>query len=133
MLLPLNTGRMKWKKDGRVSRAIWRSAKPFIENNRAVLIHRPREIFTISPCWGKDRYVAVHCFCGAGFTGGDASGSGRFTFLDEPHKDAIVCQRCEDAAVSAGLPSSSEIVGRHVHLGGVKTFKNCCGGLDADD
>ena len=124
MQLPLSVA--KWKEDGRISRAVWRSSKPFVENRLAVLIHRPKEITSLAPSWRKGRYAAIHCFCGAGFTGGDASGAGKFTFLDEPPADAIVCARCEAAAVANGLPSSEQIAGRHVHIGGVKAVRHCC-------
>ncbi len=38
----------------------------------------------------------------------------------------ILCERCEDAAVKAGLPSADELSGRPVHKGGVVAVATCC-------
>lgn len=99
----------------------WTSCEPFVENAKAALIHRPRYVTThkIGPRWAA--HHAVHNWCGSVFTG-----TSKFTFLGEPPIGRIVCARCEDAAVAAGLPSSSEIAGRHVHTGGVVAVARCC-------
>lgn len=101
----------------------WASCLPFIENSRAVLIHRPRSVGTykIGPKWPA--HISINCWCGNTMTGGK-----KFTFLSAPADGAIVCARCEDNAVAAGLMPSSEIVGRHVHTGGVIAKRRCCGG-----
>ena len=52
--------------------------------------------------------------------GNSANGENKFTFLDVVPDGRVVCARCEAAAIEAGLPSSSEICGRHVCIGGVK-------------
>lgn len=99
----------------------WVTCRPFVENSRAVLIHRPREVTThkIGPKWNA--HIAVHAWCGTTMTG-----TKKFTFLDAPPAGRIVCARCEDAAVGAGLPSSTQLVGEHVHTGGVVAVSRCC-------
>ncbi len=104
-----------------VSSIPWIACEPFVENTKAVLIHRPRHVTThkLGPRWAA--HHAVHNWCDSVFTG-----TAKFTFLAEPPIGRIVCARCEDAAVAAGLPSSSEIAGRHVHTGGVVAVARCC-------
>jgi len=99
----------------------WRSSKPFVENRMAVLIHRPRKITTHKL---KDRkpHDAIQFHCGSTQVGKRS----KFTFLDDPPEGKIVCARCEELAVERGLPSSSELAGRHVCTGGVKAVKSCC-------
>lgn len=101
----------------------WTSSKPFVENKLAVLIHRPRHvtIHKISDRWPA--HLGLHCWCGNCMTG-----TTKFTFLDAPPEDSILCARCESAAVANGLPSASELVGRHVHVGGVVAVRHCCEG-----
>ena len=105
----------------------WTACEPFIENSMAVLIHRPRHVTThkIGPRWAA--HLGVHNWCGSVFTGTD-----KFTFLGEPPVGRIVCARCEDAAVVAGLPSSEAIAGRHVHTGGVVAVARCCAALEVE-
>lgn len=102
-------------------KAYWRSSKPFVENRMAVLIHRPYKVnsFKID---GRRPHIAITYHCGNTHCGGE----GKLTFLDAPPSGSIVCQRCEDYAIERGLPSSKEITGFHVCLGGVKAVKNCC-------
>jgi hypothetical protein len=99
----------------------WKSASPFIENRQAQLIHRPRTITThkIGSKWKS--HIAIGYYCGMHCTGTD-----KFTFLDATADDAILCARCEENAVKAGLPAASTLVGRHVHIGGVVAIKHCC-------
>lgn len=108
------------EKDLRGNKVPWVSCKPFVENSMAVLIHRPRRVTThkIGPKWAA--HIAVHAWCGNGMTG-----SKKFTFLDAPPRGRIVCARCEDKAVEAGLPSSSALVGEHVCTGGVVAVSRC--------
>jgi len=65
--------------------------------------------------------MAVDYYCG-----GRANGRDIFEFLAEPPEGFIVCARCEEMAVAAGMPPSDEIVGHHVHKGGVKAKQTCC-------
>lgn len=96
----------------------WRDCQPFILNDRAVLIHRPRSV-TAHSCLGKS-WIAVHNWCGNSFTG-----SKKFTFLDAPPAGRLVCERCESMAVQAGEKSSSELAGHHVCVGKVKAYNSC--------
>lgn len=100
----------------------WVDCKPFVENSMAVLIHRPRYVTThkIGPKWPA--HLAVHAWCGNG-----ATGTTKFTFLDAPPDGRLVCARCEAKALSAGLPASADLAGRHVHLGSVVAVQTCCG------
>jgi hypothetical protein len=102
----------------------WISCKPFVENSNGVLIHRPRKVTTwkISERWKA--HISVMGWCGA-----TATGAKRFTFLDAPEADRIVCAKCEEKAVEAGLLPSSQLAGRHVHTGGVVAVKYCCAAI----
>ncbi len=98
----------------------WASCQPFIENSRAVLIHRPRSVVTHKLSQHKP-HISIKCWCGATF-----SGTKKFTFLDAPPEDSLLCARCEDVAVNAGIQSASELAGKHVHLGCVVPKRLCC-------
>lgn len=98
----------------------WTSSKPFVENKQAVLIHRPRSVMTYKAHWGE-AYPIVDYWCGA-----SANGSGKFTFLDEPPANKLVCMRCEAQAKTYGMPSSDQIVGKHVHIGSLVGVRQCC-------
>lgn len=95
------------------------SCKPFIENTRGVLIHRPRyaTIFRIH----RVPHLAVSYLCGNGTTGGQ-----NIVFLDEPPASKLLCRICEERAVMASLPSADSICGRHVHVGRVVAQQTCC-------
>ena len=99
----------------------WTSCSPFIENSRAVLVHRPRYVVTykIGASWKS--HISVSCWCGNGFTG-----TKKFTFLDVPKTEALLCARCEEKAVKAGLPSAYALTGHHVHIGRVVAQQVCC-------
>lgn len=100
----------------------WTSCQPFIENSRAVLIHRPRKVATLRTSEKYKSHIGMQCWCGNGF-----SGSKKFTFLDAPPDGKLLCARCEENAVAAGLPTSEQLVGRHVHTGKVVAVQVCCG------
>jgi hypothetical protein len=99
----------------------WSSCSPFVENAKAVLIHRPRYVSThkIGPKYKA--HIAIGGWCGNSFTGRK-----KFTFLDVPPDGKLVCARCEAAAVKAGHPPSDVLVGHHVHLGHVVPEQTCC-------
>jgi len=99
----------------------WASCKPFVENTFAALIHRPRMV-AIHRISEKYRpHISVSMWCGS-----TQSGTKKFTFLDAPPNDRIVCARCEEKATDAGLPSSTALAGEHVHTGGVVAVAYCC-------
>lgn len=99
----------------------WTSCKPFVENSMGVLIHRPRRVTKRQISERYKPHLSVQSWCGNTMNGGK-----KFTFLDAPGKGRIVCARCEDNAVSNGLPTSSALAGHHVHTGGVVAVARCC-------
>lgn len=107
----------KLSRFGRPS-AIWSACLPFVENSRAVLIHRPRHVCTYH--MHKNPHLAVHYWCGNGSTGWK-----NFTFLDVAPDDRLVCERCEIAATLAGLPSTDELCGSHRHKGKIVAVQTC--------
>lgn len=99
----------------------WTSCSPFIDNSRAVLVHRPRYVTTHKI---SDRYkphIAVELWCGGGFAGGR-----KLAFVDAPPDGKLLCARCEAKAVEAGLPSAAELAGQHVHIGRLVAQQVCC-------
>lgn len=98
---------------------VWKSCLPFVDNKRAQLIHRPKEVTTYVHY--KYPYLAVKAWCGNTFVGD------KFTFLtDITDGGKLLCSRCEATAIENGLLSSSDIVGHHVHLGKLKPIRICC-------
>lgn len=97
--------------------------EPFVENSRAVLIHRPRYVskHKISDKWPS--HLAVTAWCGTSF-----SGTKKFTFLDAPPPGRLLCERCEVAAFANNQPTAASIVGCHVHLGKLVAQQTCCMG-----
>lgn len=105
----------------------WEESRPFVINKQGVLTHRPMTVKSYRHISGGGGYLVVQNYCGNSSSGGDDwYGSGKYTFLNAPEEDAIVCQRCEEAAIAEGLPASHELAGRHVHVGGVKAVRACC-------
>lgn len=109
------------EEDLRGKKIPWISCKPFIENSMGVLIHRPRRVTTHKIGLTCAPHISVHAWCG-----NSMSGTKKFTFLDSPSVGRIVCARCEANAIAAGLPESSALAGRHVHVGGVVAVAHCC-------
>lgn len=99
----------------------WTACEPYVENSRAVLIHRVRHVTThqIGPSYRP--HLAVHAWCGNGMTG-----TKKFTFLAEPPTDRLLCARCEEHAIKHGQPSTEQLIGRHAHIGGVVAVQYCC-------
>lgn len=96
----------------------WKEAKPFVLNDRAILIHRPRQVTLYNI--HKGPHIGISLWCGNQFTG-----LKKFTFLDSPPEDRLVCHACEQRALMAGLPSSSELAGKHVCVGKLKAVNTC--------
>lgn len=102
--------------------AHWKAALPFVENERGVLIHRIRYGSTYN--LHRRPHIAVQFWCGMSVTAND----GHLHFLASPPAGKIVCERCEDAALNAELPSSDELAGKHVHKGRTAAVVTCCSG-----
>lgn len=99
----------------------WISCLPFIENSRGALIHRPRAGATYN-LHKTGPHIAVKFWCGMSVS----TSKKNLTFLTAPPAGKILCERCEDAAVKAGMQSADDIAGRHVHKGGVVAVATCC-------
>lgn len=100
----------------------WTSCTPFVDNNKALLIHRPRVVVTYKT--QKIPHIGITFWCGNSACGDDK----KFTFTDSPSLNKYLCARCEAAAIDAGLPSADDLAGHHVHIGKLIAVKNCCGG-----
>lgn len=113
---------LKPPRDKRGSAGVFSEAEPFVKNERGMLVHRPRHVVEhYNNVFGSHLSVKYYC-------GNTANGQHKFTFLAEPGEDDFVCFPCEVRAVMSGLPSSSSIVGRHVHTGKIKVIQMCCNG-----
>ena len=99
--------------------SIFKESKPFVMNDRAVLIHRPRSIVLYN--LHKYPHLAIHQWCENTHTG-----MKKFTFLDEVPIGRLLCAACEARALMAGLPSAESICGRHVHIGRMVPRQICC-------
>jgi hypothetical protein len=116
--------KLNLSKDRRNGIAFWSECLPFVENNLAVLIHRPTQVTTYYLGLKYGPHIAIHYWCGNTVTGRED----KLTFLSKPPRGRLVCARCEEMAINAGEYSSDKIVGRHVHVGRVKALQTCCGG-----
>lgn len=101
--------------------APWKACLPFVDNSRGMLLHRPRNGSTYNI--HKHPHIAVQFWCGMVVTASD----GHLSFTDSPPEEKILCEKCEAAAVANGLPSASELAGKHVHIGRTKAVITCCG------
>jgi len=99
----------------------WLSCLPFVENSRGTLIHRPRSGKTYN-IHRTGPHVAMSFWCGMAVS----SDGKNFTFLDQPPEGKILCEKCEEAAILAGMPSADELAGRHVHKGRTRAVATCC-------
>jgi hypothetical protein len=107
---------------GQLAEQNWNSCLPFLENSRALLIHRPMRVGTYR-CGNRPMHLGIHFWCG-----NSAVGNKKFTFLPVPPENSLLCELCEKNAVAAGLPSAESLAGRHVHIGKLKAIRLCCSG-----
>ena len=115
---------------------IWRRAMPFVWSQGAQLVHRPRSIYqfdtngweyTYGGRCSRDFGNRINFYCG----GVAHDKTNAVWFMDDIPDGYILCERCEDAAVEAGLPSANRICGRHIHVGRCQVMVTCCpGGLN---
>jgi len=99
----------------------WAEVEPFLENTRAVLIHRPRYVSVHQISKKYAPHLAVETWCGTTYTG-----TKKFTFLDRIPKGRLLCERCEVNAFAHEQPSAESIMKKHVHLGRVIAQQTCC-------
>ena len=97
----------------------WLSTTPFVDNHQALLIHRPYQVTTFKI--HSKPHTSVHYWCG-NCSSHDLS---KFTFLDTLDGRKLVCARCEEAAVLAGLPPTDQLLGHHAHKGRVVAVQTC--------
>lgn len=101
----------------------WKKCGPFVQNPRAILIHRPISVITFLTK-GKVRHHHVDYWCGGGCN------FRTNIFVSAPPAGYILCARCEAMAIANNEPCADHLAGKHVHLGGVGAlatpFKTCC-------
>lgn len=95
---------------------LWTRAAPFFQAR--YLVHRVHHVVSFLED-GQVTHIHVTYWCNGG--GGNPDG-----FCEEPAAKRILCARCEAAAVEAGKPAADLIVGRHVHIGGLRAVRTCC-------
>lgn len=99
----------------------WADCEPFVENTRAVLIHRVRYVGEHRISKKYEPHLAVETWCGTVYTG-----MRKFTFLDRIPDGKLLCERCEVAAFAHEQPTAASLVGHHVHLGRCIPQQTCC-------
>ena len=126
MMLPLENKEGRFYRNPRIFP--WVKCKPFVENKRGVLIHRPRSAATYQ-LHKSSPHIGITFWCGMSST----DSKGHLSLLDTPPEGSILCERCEAIAVKNGLPSADDLAGRHVHKGRTAPIVTCCGGIDRKD
>lgn len=112
--LDTNMKKGQWKPPA----VVWSRCLPFVENSRAVLIHRPRRVHVYNI--HKHAHLAVHYWCGNGTTG-----TKNLTFLPAVPEGRLVCARCDALAQAAGEMSTDALCRRHVHKGKYVAIQTC--------
>jgi hypothetical protein len=110
------------------SRAVaWVRSVPFAKSSRGVLLHRVRfgVTFLRGGDWSHDH---VDFWCGNGANHGHRDN--RVEFFESPPGEYLVCERCEEMCRRHGEKSSSELAGRHVHVGRMVAKRACCDGSE---
>lgn len=98
----------------------WKACLPFVENKQGSLVHRIRSGSTYNI--HRTPHISVGFWCGMATTANNS----KLTFLNAPTGDKPICERCEAMAVKAGLPTSDELAGHHVHKGKTVAVVTCC-------
>lgn len=101
---------------------VWDESAPFVANPSARLIHRAKAVVTYNGSVSPGRLIIDYYCGGVHFRGHDDD-----LHFDMPD-ERILCARCESMATSQGEPAARDIVGRHVHIGGVVVVQHCCKG-----
>lgn len=100
----------------------WRKSLPFAVNPRGVLAHRVKSVHTHRRGNQWTHTTAMY-WCGNMAHG---------VHFSPDTGGRILCARCEALAVTAGQVKADELVGRHVHIGGIRPFRTCCLGDESN-
>ena len=99
----------------------WKKSLPFHVNPRGILTHRVRSVTSLwidshkSRRWESIRYYCGNSVCGSGHD-----------LTDDPPVNRLLCERCEAFAAIAKQKPADELVGRHVHIGKLRSVRTCC-------
>lgn len=104
----------------------WVKVVPFFANPRGVLVHRVRHACTIVHD-GKLSHNHASYWCGNGCNSHGLDG-----WTESPEQNQVLCQKCEQMAVAAGMPPADELAGRHVHVGRAKAVRTCCPAVNSE-
>lgn len=97
--------------------AYWKRSVPFVISRHGYLVHRVRSAST-HIYRGETQHNSAKLWCGNSFNGTPV-------FLAEPPENRLICAVCEANAVAHGLPTSSDLVGRHVCVGRLRVQNAC--------
>ena len=102
---------------------IYDFAPPFVINSRGLLVHRPKSLglHCVHEDFGGSRHEHCEYWCG-----NSSNDTGNLTYLNDVESHLVLCTKCEASAVAAGRRRAEEIVGRHVHIGGIRAVAHCC-------
>ena len=108
--------------DVRYEQIHYMESLPFLVNPRGVLAHRVKSLFSLQ--WKKtgQLWYIVEYWCYS-YANIDATVIDE-ALVDDP-RPRLVCARCETAAIDSHMPLSSELVGEHVCVGGVRAINLC--------
>lgn len=97
----------------------WKASLPFFQNFRGLLIHRVRSARS-HIVDGELDHSSVHYLCN------NFGSLDNGELLAEPPDDRLLCAVCEAFAISHGMPSADQLVGRHCHVGKIRAERVCC-------
>lgn len=107
-----------WSPPGLPRAAHCSQGLPYALSSMGVLVHRVKTA-TLHNIHRTGSHYSYGFWCGM-------HGCTNFHLYAEPPEGHFVCMRCEAAAIANGEKSSDELLGRHVHVGGVKAIQKCC-------
>lgn len=103
---------------------------PFAKSGSGHLVHRVKSITILMDNfynYSGPRAVIDYLCAGSAYKS-PASKNKRTELYDVPPDNLLVCSSCERTAKKKGFKSSSEIAGKHVHIGHMRPVQECCGG-----
>lgn len=120
-LIKLHKPRRDHRDDERIQQIDYEESVPFFLNQRGVLVHRVKSLYQLTATWQEEPWWIVDYWC-ENFGRTDKNDLG---MLEDPG-DRLICTRCEANAIAHGLPTSSELVGRHICTGTMRPVNTCC-------